>query len=83
MIEEIKETIEKNLKGAQAFVSDPFNDGRHFEAIVVFKEFENLTLVKQHQIVMNCLKNHFETSLHALKLKTFTPKQYAAYQQEV
>ncbi len=83
MIAEIKQVIENSLKGAVAHVSDPNQDGRHLEAVVIFEGFESMSLVKQHQLVMNSLKKHFATTLHALKLKTLTPEQYATYKEKV
>ena len=38
--------------------------------------FENLNLVKQHQAVMNALKEDMKSLVHALQLKTFTPQSW-------
>ncbi|MEX0962189.1 MAG: BolA family protein [Simkaniaceae bacterium] len=74
--DEVKETILAALPGAKVSISDPMCDNAHFEAVVVAEQFEGLTLIKQHQIVMQTLKDKFDTSLHALALKTMTPKEY-------
>ena len=76
MIKQIKQTIQKTLPDAHIIVADPYNDGEHFEAIVVCKTFESMSLVNQHKIVMNALKEKFESSVHALALKTFTPQKW-------
>tara|TARA_B100000700_G_C14518297_1_gene611896 strand:+ start:258 stop:536 length:279 start_codon:yes stop_codon:yes gene_type:complete len=76
MINEIKSIIQSELPDAKAVVYSPRQDDHHFEAIVISAEFETLSLVKQHQRVMNALKTRFETDLHALALKTFTPQQW-------
>ncbi len=76
MIDVIKECITKTLPDATVYVADPNNDGEHFEAIVVSPTFVGLPLVKQHQKVMNALKEEFATSVHALALKTFTPEKW-------
>lgn len=76
MIEEIKATILTTLSDATVYVADPHNDGEHFESIVISPSFEGLSLVKQHQVVMKALKEKFETSVHALALKTFTPEKW-------
>jgi len=76
MIESIKQTILKAVPDATIYVQDPNNDGQHFEALVISATFEGMMLVKQHQLVMKALKEKFETSVHALGLKTFTPAKW-------
>lgn len=76
MIDDIKQTILDALPDATVYVADPNQDGEHFEAIVISKHFETLPLVRQHQCVMKALKEKFETSVHALALKTFTPEKW-------
>ncbi len=78
MINTIKETILTALPDATVYVADPHQDGEHFEAIVISPSFESMMLVKQHQVVMKALKEKFETSVHALALKTFTPEKWDA-----
>jgi len=76
IVNEIKETIQQALPNAHIIVLDPMEDGIHLEAVVVSSEFEGLSLVKQHQKVMQPLNDHFNRSLHALSLKTLTPEQW-------
>ncbi len=80
MIQQIEQRIQEAIPDAIVKVSDPENDGTHFEAIVVSASFENLSLVKQHQQVMNALKAEFASTVHALNLKTLTPTQWEAFQ---
>ena len=60
----------------KVMILDPRNDGIHLEAIVISEEFNTLSLVKRHQMVMKALKEPFATFLHALALKTFTPEEW-------
>tara|TARA_B100000427_G_scaffold290061_1_gene266119 strand:- start:1313 stop:1579 length:267 start_codon:yes stop_codon:yes gene_type:complete len=76
LVDEIKQTILEAIPEASAYVMDPNNDGEHFEAIVVSDTFRELSLVKQHQVVMRALTEKFATSVHALALKTFTPEKW-------
>ena len=76
LVNEIKQTILEELPEALVYVMDPNNDGEHFEAIVVSDTFRDLSLVKQHQVVMTALTDKFATSVHALALKTFTPEKW-------
>ncbi len=75
MIDKIKAIILDAIPDAVVEVSDPRNDGHHFEARVISSLFEDMSLVKQHQMVMKALKNAFDSeTMHALQLKTLTPK---------
>ena len=73
---EIKKIIEESVVGATVHVLDPMNDGQHLQALVISSDFEGMPLIKQHQMVMNSLKEAFEESVHALGLKTFTPEKW-------
>ncbi len=76
-IQSIKDSILATLpNGSHVVVLDPQQDGQHFEALVISSAFEDLSLVKQHQVVMNALKDAFATSVHALSLNTFSPSQW-------
>ena len=74
----VKKTLESVFVAAQIEVLDPRGDDRHLEAIVISSQFEGLSLIKQHQLVMDALKNHFNEGLHALQLKTYTPDAWNA-----
>lgn len=74
--EQVKKTILDALPDAEVMVVDPLDDGQHFEAVVISAQFEGVSLVKQHQMVMRPLTAAFATNLHALSLKTFTPSQW-------
>ena len=73
---QIKEFLESQLTDAKVFVSDPYHDNTHLEAIVISEAFEGLSLLEQHKTVMKLLKGAFSTYLHALKLKTYTQKAW-------
>lgn len=82
MIEHIQSTIETAIPGARVAIIDPQNDGQHFEAYVVSETFDGLSLVRQHQLVLNSLKSEFAGNVvHAVALKTFTPKKWEANKQ--
>ncbi len=73
----VQKHLQNALEGAHIEVLDPREDDCHLEAIVVYEKFEGLGLVQQHQLVMNTLKDHFDGGgLHALALKTYTPKAW-------
>lgn len=77
-LEQVKQMIQSQLPDAEVVVRDLTGGGDHLEAIVVSKEFEGKTRVKQHQIVYGALNSHLQSeAIHALALKTFTPESWA------
>ena len=73
--DEIRTAIVAAVPDAEVYIHDP--DGQHFQALVISAGFEGMSLVKQHRLVMGALKEAFETNVHALGLKTFTPEKWA------
>ena len=77
MVDTIENIIKTALPDATIYVMDPYNDGQHFQALVISPTFGGASLVEQHQMVMNPLKEALETNaVHALGLKTFTPEKW-------
>ncbi len=54
------------------------DDGQHFEAVVVSKEFTGKSMVQQHQLVYKALGDRMRAEIHALSMRTFTPEQWQA-----
>ncbi|MCB1107863.1 MAG: BolA family transcriptional regulator [Chlamydiia bacterium] len=72
----IKDAILKVLEGALIEIKNPQGDGLHFNAVVVAPQFVGKSLIEQHRLVMGALSDLFETSLHAMKLETYTPEEW-------
>lgn len=47
----------------------------HFAVTVISSEFENVPLVRRHQMVYRLLKKELDEGVHALQLVTKTPKE--------
>ncbi len=75
-VNQIIEAIESAIKGAEVRIMNPQKDGLHFDAIVISPLFMGKSLVEQHQMVMTPLKELFNSKLHALSLKTYTPEEW-------
>ena len=76
-LEQIKDTIQKEIPNSEVFVFDPYNDNTHFQAVVVSPLFESMSLVQQHKMVMKALEEKIASNaVHALGLKTYTPKNW-------
>jgi acid stress-induced BolA-like protein IbaG/YrbA len=65
---------------AQGMATEHLNvvgDGRHFEAVVVSKEFEGKNRVQRHQHVFKVLGDRMrDEMIHALSIKTYTPQEW-------
>lgn len=48
----------------------------HLGVMVISDSFENKSLLEQHQMVMDSLKEELKERLHAVKIKTITKKQF-------
>ncbi|MEK7298739.1 MAG: BolA/IbaG family iron-sulfur metabolism protein [Candidatus Margulisiibacteriota bacterium] len=77
VLKTIENAIAAALPDAEVHVSDPQQDGQHFFVVVISPSFETMPLVRQHQRVLNALKDAFATQVHAVQLKTLTPTQWA------
>jgi acid stress-induced BolA-like protein IbaG/YrbA len=71
---QIEEIITKNLECK--FIKVNGDDGTHFEAIIVSESFINQSQIKQHQLVYKSLGDMMKQEIHALSIKTYTPKQW-------
>jgi acid stress-induced BolA-like protein IbaG/YrbA len=68
----VKEYIQQKLECDHIEVE---GDGRHFDAVIVSKEFEGKGMLQQQRLVFQKLGDKMEV-IHALSLKTFTPAQW-------
>lgn len=76
MSHDLKQKLESRIPGTTAHIFATHDGGDHFQALVISESFTELSLVKQHQLVLKTLKDDFEGNVHALQLKTFTPSQW-------
>ena len=48
----------------------------HVRIVIVSKKFENLNLVKRHQLIYKQIDNELEGPIHAISLHTFTDSEW-------
>ncbi len=74
-IEAVKKMIEQGFSQADVTVT---GEGCNLETLVVSPDFEGITRIKQHRMVMGTVKSLIESGeLHALSINTFTPETWA------
>ena len=73
--QDIKGWIEKNLPGSEVEID---GDGHHFEAVIVCPDFDGKNPIQRHQMVYGALGERMKTDIHALSMKTLTPRERAS-----
>lgn len=75
--EEIKSLITQAIPDAIVEISAMAGTHNHLDITVASDSFEGLSLIKQHQKIMDVLSAPLGTRvLHAVKLKTYLLKNY-------
>ncbi len=78
--DEIKTVIETAIP--TEFVLVESADNVHFTATVVSEKFTEMTKIQQHKFILNLFKDEMaNNTVHALSLKTYTPKKWATLQE--
>jgi stress-induced morphogen len=73
LVDDVKGLIEEALPGATVEVIDE-GGGDHLRANVVASQFAGLSLIDQHRLVKNAVRERSETGeLHSLTIKTSVP----------
>lgn len=74
--EEIQKLIEAGLSDCEATVD---GDGHHFTALVICPHFAGKSRIQKQQMVYDTVRKQLmDGSLHALSLKTMTPEEWQA-----
>lgn len=53
-------------------------DNRHFEALVVSRDFEGKQRLARHQLIYKCLGTLVGSEIHALSIRALTPDELQA-----
>ncbi|MGB0452513.1 MAG: BolA/IbaG family iron-sulfur metabolism protein [Bacteriovoracaceae bacterium] len=70
--EQLKSLITATINDAEVFITDLTGTKDHLGITIVSDEFKDISLIKQHRIVMDILKQKLSEDLHAVQLKTLT-----------
>ena len=77
MIDEIKQKLERALPGARIEVYNESSrhvghdaGGAHLGVKIIYSGFKGKTLIEQHKIIYDILKEEMKTKIHALVIKT-------------
>ena len=67
--------IKEKLPDANIEINDLAGDNDHYSAVITSNSFVGKNRIQQHQMVHDALKDKLGTELHALTIKTITPKE--------
>ena len=74
-IEVIRSRVTGALPDARVTIRDMVGDGDHLEMLVISPSFEGRTTLERHRLVYAPLKDVLGGALHALALRTLTPRE--------
>lgn len=79
--DEIRQLIEAGLPDSMAHVE---GDGAHFTAVVVSSAFTSgMSRIQKQQLVYDTVRKQLlDGTLHALSIKTFTPLEWQAREEQ-
>ena len=72
-----KDMIASKIQTAlpDALIEVQGDDGVHFEAVIIAKEFEGLSPIARHRLVYGSLGDAMDRAIHALSIKTIAPSE--------
>ncbi|MDX2052058.1 MAG: BolA family transcriptional regulator [Polyangiaceae bacterium] len=73
---ELERRLKEAFPGAEVEISDLTGTKDHFQARIVAEEFTGQSLIQQHQMVYRVLEDAMRGAIHALALRTYTPKSW-------
>lgn len=75
-MDEIKNLIENQLPGSIVHVGDLTGTMDHLDILVANDVFNGKSLIDQHQMIMDILKEELKQKVHAVKIKTMNIEKY-------
>ena len=77
---DLEAQLRRAFPDADITIDDLAGDGDHYKARIVSGAFRGLSRVRQHQLVYAALGERMREEIHALSMKTFSPDEWAARQ---
>jgi stress-induced morphogen len=75
--DQLRTRLETLAVETSAQVTDLTGTQDHYQAVIVSPAFEGKMMIEQHRMVFKLLQKEVDSGeVHALTLKTYTPKQF-------
>ena len=73
---QIKKRLESYFLNDKVEVFDTRGTEDHFSIIVISDKFNDINIVKRHQIIYQLFKNEITKEIHALQIQTYTNSEW-------
>ena len=73
---QIKKRLESYFLNDKVEVFDTRGTEDHFSIIVISDKFNDINIVKRHQIIYQLFKNEITKEIHALQTQTYTNSEW-------
>lgn len=73
----VEQLILKNLPDSEVRVTDLTGTKDHIGLLIVSDAFKGKTLLEQHQMIMDILRQSLKEQVHAVQIKTMTKEAYS------
>ncbi|MCP4911628.1 MAG: BolA family transcriptional regulator [Oligoflexia bacterium] len=71
----VTDLITTNITDAKVRVDDLTGTQDHLGILVISEVFDGKSLIEQHQMIMDILKEKLKEEIHAVQIKTLTPEK--------
>ena len=72
----VEDIIKAGLPDSEVMVEDLTGTRDHLAITVISDAFKDIPLFKQHQILMQLLKEELKSRIHAVKLNTYSREKF-------
>ena len=73
---EIKKRLESHFSGDKIEVFDTRGTEDHFSIIVISEKFQDINIVKRHQMIYQIFKDEITKEIHAMQIQTYTNSEW-------
>tara|TARA_B100001750_G_C15514136_1_gene605723 strand:- start:484 stop:732 length:249 start_codon:yes stop_codon:yes gene_type:complete len=75
-IDDIKKRLKEKFDKDMIEVRDMTAQSNHFNILVISNQFNNLSLIKRHQIIYSLFQRELTNEIHALQINTYTNSEW-------
>ena len=72
----IKERLEIYFSDGKVEVFDTRGTGDHFSIIIISNKFDDVKIVKRHQMIYEIFKKEITNEIHAMQIQAYTNEEW-------
>jgi len=74
--DKIKKKLEICFSDGKVEVFDTRGTGDHFSIIIISNKFDDVKIVKRHQMIYEIFKKEITNEIHAMQIQAYTNKEW-------